>query len=211
MMATGAVISGSTALAVLFGGEFVPQDLDIYVNNRGMARILIFLMNNGYQIVMPRPGHALEKKYPASKIILTLKRDDGEKIDVIGMTDRVLATIMDFHSTVVMNYISSYGIVSLYPEWMMQKNGLVNTRNIPWKILAKYRARGFNVAYTMTELAKYDAHHICGEHICCPKLKRYLRDGQSLFIPFDMATDICELEDIDERWILREVGECRKQ
>ena len=53
MMATGAMISGLTALAVLFGGEFVPQDLDIYVNNRGMARILIFLTNHGYQIVMP--------------------------------------------------------------------------------------------------------------------------------------------------------------
>ena len=156
------------------GGEFVPQDLDIYVNDRGMARILIFLTNHGYQIITPQPGHALKKKYPASKIILTLKRDDGEKIDVIGMTDRVLATITDFHSTVVMNYISSYGIVSLYPEWTMQKNGLVNTRNIPWKILTKYRACGFNVAYTMAELAKYDTHHICREHICCPKLKRYL-------------------------------------
>ena len=161
MMATGAVISGLTALAVLFGGEFVSQDLDIYVNDREMARILIFLMNHGYQIITPRPGHALKKKYPASKIILTLKRDDREKIDVIGTTNCVLATIMDFHSTVVMNYISSYGIVSLYPEWMMQKNGLVNRRNIPWKILAKYRARRFNVAYTMAELAKYDAHHVC--------------------------------------------------
>ena len=59
MMATGAVISGSTALVVLFGGEFIPQDLDIYVNDRGMARILIFLTNHGYQIVTPRPGHAL--------------------------------------------------------------------------------------------------------------------------------------------------------
>ena len=138
MMATGAMISGSMALAVLFGGEFVPQDLDIYVNNRGMARILIFLTNHGYQIVTLQPGHALEKKYPASKIILTLKRDNGEKIDVIGTTNRVLTTITDFHSTVVMNYISSYSIVSLYPEWTMRKNGLVNTRNIPWKILAKY-------------------------------------------------------------------------
>ena len=90
MMATGAVISGLTALAVLFGGEFVSQDLDIYVNDRGMARIIIFLTNHRYQIVTPRPGHALKKKYLASKIILTLKRDNGEKIDVIGTTDHVL-------------------------------------------------------------------------------------------------------------------------
>ena len=53
MMATGAVISGSMALAVLFEGEFVPQDLDIYVNDRGMARILTFLTNHRYQIVTP--------------------------------------------------------------------------------------------------------------------------------------------------------------
>ena len=211
MMATGAVISGSTALAVLFRGDFVPQDLDIYVNDKGLAGIPIFLVNHGYRIVTPRPRYALEKKYPGSKIIVTLKHDDGEKIDVIGTTDRVLATITDFHSTVVMNYISSYGIVSLYPEWTMRKNGLANGRNIPWKILAKYGARGFNMAYTTAELAKYDANHVCGEHICCPKLKRYLQDGLSLFIPFDMATDICMLEDIDERWILREVGECTRQ
>ena len=211
MMATGAVISGSTALAALFRGDFVPQDLDIYVNDKGLAGILIFLVNHGYRIVTPRPRYALEKKYPGSKIIVTLKHDDGEKIDVIGTTDRVLATITDFHSTVVMNYISSYGIVSLYPEWTMRKNGLANGRNIPWKILAKYGARRFNMAYTTAELAKYDANHVCGEHICCPKLKRYLQDGLSLFIPFDMATDICMLEDIDERWILREVGECTRQ
>jgi hypothetical protein len=213
MVATGAVISGSTALAVLLRGEFVPQDLDIYVNEKGLAGILTFLTNHRYQIVTPRPRYAFEKKYPGSKIILTLKRDDGEKIDVIGTTDHVLATITQFHSTVVMNYISSHGIVSLYPEWTMRKNGLVTKRNMPWRIIDKYRARGFKIAYTTAELAKYNANHDCGEHICCPKMKRYLRDGLSLFIPFDKAKDICMLEDIDETklwWILREVGECSK-
>ena len=39
MMATRAMISGSTALVVLFGGEFVPQDLDIYVNDRGIGNV----------------------------------------------------------------------------------------------------------------------------------------------------------------------------
>ena len=34
MAATGAAISGSTALAVLLGGEFVPQDLDIYITQK---------------------------------------------------------------------------------------------------------------------------------------------------------------------------------
>jgi hypothetical protein len=43
MAATGAVISGSTALAVLLGGEFVPQDLDIYVNTKDSLQCSYFL------------------------------------------------------------------------------------------------------------------------------------------------------------------------
>jgi len=165
--------------------------------------------NHGYQVVTPRPHYPHEKKYPGSKIILTLKGDDGEKIDVIGTTDHVLATITQFHSTIVMNYISSHGIVSLYPAWTMQRNGLATKRNMPCRTVDKYRARGFKIAYTTAELAKYNANHVCGEDICCPKTKRYLLDGLSLFIPFDdKGTDICTLEDVG--WILREVGECSK-
>ena len=46
MVATGAVISGSTALAILLRGEFVPQDLDIYVDAEGFTTMLVFLMNH---------------------------------------------------------------------------------------------------------------------------------------------------------------------
>ena len=168
MVATGAVISGSTALAVLLGGEFVPQDLDIYVDAKGFNAMLVFLMNHRYQVVVPQPHYAHKKKYPDSKIVLTLKRDgEGEKIDLIGTTEvHVLTTITQFHSTAVMNYITSYGIVCLYPEWTMRRNGLVTRRNVPNEILDKYRGRGFKIAYTSAELAKYDTNHDCGEHIC---------------------------------------------
>jgi hypothetical protein len=220
MVATGAVISGSTALAVLLRGEFVPQDLDIYVNAKGFTAMLVFLTNHGYQVVKPLPHYAAHKKtYLDSKniTILTLKRngEGGKKIDLIGTTEaHVLTTITQFHLTSVMNYIAYYGIVCLYPEWTMRRNGLVTRRNVSYKILDKYRGRGFKIAYTSAELEKYDINHNCGEHICCPKTKRYLQDGLSLFIPFDdMATDIRELEDDEDmslQWMLREVWECRK-
>jgi hypothetical protein len=216
MVATGAVISGSTALAVLLRGEFVPRDLDIYVNARYLTAMLVFLSNHGYQVVTPQPHYAHKKKYPNSKTILTLKRDgEGEKIDLVGTTDaHVLATITRFHSTPVMNYIASYGIVCLYPEWTMRRNGLVTRRNVPYKILDKYRGRGFKIAYTSADLAKYDTNHDCGKHICCPRMRRNLRDGLSLFVPFDdRATDIQELEDNDNvnlQWMLNEAWECRK-
>ena len=79
----------------------------------------------------------------------TLKHNgEGEKIDLIGTTEEhVLTTITQFHSTVVMNYIAFYGIICLYPEWMMWRNGLVNRRNMPYGILNKYRGCRFKIAY----------------------------------------------------------------
>ena len=140
MAATGAAISGSTALAVLLGGEFVPQDLDIYVNTKGFTAMLAFLKNHGYQVAIQRPHYAHRKRYADSKNILTLERDgEGQKIDLIETTEvHVLTTITRFHSTMVMNYITSYGIVCLYPEWTMQRNGLVTRKNVSYEVLNKY-------------------------------------------------------------------------
>jgi hypothetical protein len=217
LAATGAVISGSTALAVLVGGEFVPQDLDIYVNAKGFTTMLAFLLDHGYQVI-PTPHYAHKKKYPNSKKNLTLKRNgEGEKIDLIGTEGHVISTITQFHSTAVMNYIAFYGIVCLYPEWTMRRNGLVTRGNMPYEILNKYRGRGFKIAYTSAELAEYDDNHKCGEHICCPRMKRDLRDGLSLFISFrvdDRATDIHKLEDNEKmnlQWMPRDFRECRKR
>jgi hypothetical protein len=216
MAATGAVISGSTALAVLLGGEFVPHDLDIYVNTKGFTAMLLFLVNHGYQVVIPRPHYAHKKKYADSKNILTLKRNgEREKIDLVGTTEaHVLTTITRFHSTSVMNYIAFYGIVCLYPEWTMRRNGLVTRTNVPYEILDKYRGRGFKIAHTSAELEKYDINHSCGKHICCPRTRRNLQDNWSLFIPFDdRTTHIREVEDNENtelEWTLREARECMK-
>jgi hypothetical protein len=222
MMATGAVISGSAALAVLLGGEFVPQDLDIYVNANGFAEMLVFLMDHGYKLVIPRQNYGLTKEYPESTIVLTLKRNgtgEGEtrKIDLIGTTERdahPLTAITQFHSTAAMNYIAFYGIVCLYPEWTMRRNGLVTRRNVPSEILNKYRDRGFNMAYTSAELVKYDSNHNCGEHICCPRMKRHLLDQWSLFVPFNEGDGDIRLYEWKEKegiqWMLGEVKVCRK-
>ena len=115
---------------------------------------------------------------------MTLKHNgEGEKIDLIGMTEKhVLTTITQFHSTAAMNYIAFYGIVCLYPKWIMRRNGLITGNNVSHEILEKYQRRRFKMAYTSAELVKYDNNHDCGKHICCPRLKRDLQDGRNHFI-----------------------------
>ena len=119
MVSTGAVISGSTALAVLLGDEFIPQDLNIYINAKGFAAMLVFLMDHGYHLVKPQLQYALEKEYPDSTIILTQKcNSKGEKIDLIGTTEaHVLTTITQFHSTAVMNYSGSQNHPNVLLFW----------------------------------------------------------------------------------------------
>ena len=208
MKTTGTVISGSAALAVLFRGEFMPQDLDFYVNKKGFTTMLLFLMDQNYQVTTSRPYYKSQKRNTKSTTILTLKyKNENMKIDLITTNEEhVLDTITQFHSTVVMNYIAFYGIVCLYPDWTLQKNGLTTGENIPSKILNKYRLRGFKMASTSSELTGYDNNHECGRHICCPKFKRSLQDRFNLFISFEEGiTDIFNCQ-----WALKNIKECPK-
>jgi len=79
MLTAGAVISGSVVLEVVQRGEFVPQDLDIYVTSVNMATVLVFLQEQGYAVGILVPG-AIKNRYPKSPVTLTLRNHDGEKI-----------------------------------------------------------------------------------------------------------------------------------
>ena len=79
MLATGAVISGSAALAILHAGEFVPQDLDIYVPSKNMATALVFLLEQGYSVQIPAHNTTIHA-YKKPAVILSLKNDAGEKL-----------------------------------------------------------------------------------------------------------------------------------
>ena len=207
MKATGAVISGSAALAILFENMFMPQDFNFYVNEKGFRTMLIFLTNQNYQVTTSRPYYESQKKYTKSPMILTLKyKNEDMKIDLITTTEeQVLNTITRFHSTVVMNYIAFYGIVCLYPDWTLRKIGLMTEENISSEIVNKYRLRGFEIASTSSELTGYNDNHECGKHICCPKFKRNLQDGFTLFLSFEEGiTDIFN-------WALKNIKECQKK
>jgi hypothetical protein len=54
MVATRVVISGSSASAVLKVGEFIPQDLDIYVTSHNFATVLVFTNKDTTYIYLRR-------------------------------------------------------------------------------------------------------------------------------------------------------------
>jgi len=184
MMTTGAVLSGSAALAVLQGGKFVPQDLDIYVTSTNFAILLVFLNEQGYNVQVPSP--ITTTSYSESTVILTLKNEAGAKIDLTSTTERhVVHTITRFHSTCVMNYVAHYGIVCLYPEWTMKNVGLVTVASADEQAIHKYRGRGFAMMERSEELPGYERNHTCGRHPCCLKTRRELGDHATLWIPLE--------------------------
>ena len=192
-------------------GEFVPQDLDIYVTSDKIATILVFLNEQGYNIHLPPPS-STRKQYPTSTIVLTLKNRTGEKIDLIATTEpHVVHAITKFHSTCVMNYISYNGIVCLYPEWTMRNKGFVRAGVVDQQSIDKYRGRGFAMVYTSEELPGYEAEHKCGTHPCCPKARRELHDYATLFIPLDDEDLNIETEEkMRVGWVLQKMYTCHE-
>jgi len=141
---TGAVISGSAALHLFFPSIFEPNDIDFYVPIRGFPRLLIFAMQYGYSLV----PWDWETEYDVlcHTVVKLVHPASGKSINIIVCPAHVVGTITQFHSTLVMNYIAWYGVVSLYPSWTMQRVGLiVNDTPANERCFQKYRDRGFKL------------------------------------------------------------------
>jgi hypothetical protein len=96
---------------------------------------------------------ATKNVYADSTVTLTLKNKGGERIDLIATTEpHVVHAITRFHSTCVMNYITYYGIVCLYLEWMMCGVGFMRNGKNDQQAIYKYCGRGFAMVDTSTEL-----------------------------------------------------------
>ena len=204
MITTGAVISGSVALAVLLGGEFVAQDLDIYVVAEHMGTVLVFLEEQGYKVIIPSPN-AKKNGCPTSTVTLTLKNNAGEKIDLTATTERhIVYTITKFHSTCVMNYVAYYGIVCLYPAWTMCGTALLRGEPTDQQAIEKYRGRGFAMKTDASEMPGYEPNHKCAAHQCCPQTRRELHDHVTLCVPLeDKEWNIKTEEKMRVGWVLQ--------
>jgi len=205
MRETRAILSGSAVLAMLHPDLFQPNDLDFYIPPHGFPSFLLFVEDHGYRIDgnLSSDGHYDQQRL---RLVVTklVHQVSHKTINVITTTYHwhVIYCVVSFHSTLVMNYVAWYGIVSLYPEWTMNKAGLI-IRDTPITGLCfkKYSDRGFLLRQDVNDLAHLTTDHICRKHPWCPLTERSLRDG-CFFESFENCSkDLVDLEPFFT-WIL---------
>jgi hypothetical protein len=212
MRETGAVISGSAALALLHPLSFEPNDLDFYVSSPGYSYVLRFIEDFGYKIV-PNPLPVGE--YDSGRLVVTklVHPVSQRSINVITSTHDLgtpADIITTFHSTLVMNYIAYHGVIALYPEWTLNNKGLIlNDNPNNWACFAKYEHRNFNLYRDINELEEPSRSHCCQESPYCPLTKRSLHDGFCFYEPFPGSDRGVGCYERNVKWTLS--GECLRQ
>ncbi|KAG1780904.1 hypothetical protein EV702DRAFT_963291 [Suillus placidus] len=186
---TGTVISSSSALH-LFQAKVnaLRLHMDIYVTHKFEEEVMSYLKATEEYKVKHKSERKTEHDSSAIQKIFKLEKGD-KKIDVI-ITDwaSAIIPILQFHSTVVMNYITARTLVSLYPNWMKENRGLVNpcmyldnTTNLRTVLaLMKYVNRGFDLSAEPFDLGV----HNCDMSRYCPRATRNTIDGDTLHWDF---------------------------
>ena len=197
MAQSGAIISGSAALAILRPQQ-KPNDIDFYVPPRGLAQLLKFVLVHRYELTVPVPG---EGGYPQRIVLKLMHPISASRIDIIVPTKNVVEEVTKFHSTVVMNYITSYGLVSLYPSWTMSGVGTIAKKGAEASgCIQKYRNRGYTIVNDPSVLPMGGDGQFLG-----PQAKRSTFDDETLFIPFDdVAPKLPTFEAREISWTLGE-------
>ncbi|KAI6004663.1 hypothetical protein EDD15DRAFT_2155331 [Pisolithus albus] len=148
-----AIISGSTALHLLlpeYGTRWTPKDLDIYVPLATSTALLNRLHYEGYTI--DNQVHMNDVSYTYSHVHEVVVLCKGpNKIDVvISRTSTALTPIFQFHSTVVMNFVSADTFFCSYPRLTLRRLSMVNAgplycsphRRRVLDAVRKYQSRG---------------------------------------------------------------------
>lgn len=168
------IISGSTMLKMLFGYEnsyWLSSNLDLYTPVGCMSPFHEYLLADRYM----NGGMVTRSLYAGSVThSITTFWCRELKVNVVeSRKETVLMPIFEFHSTMLMNFISANAIFSAYPLLTAAGHTVINPAvfyqgqvKIPVLFtLLKYRMWGFNIQTTV-DVRRYD---LCSEltgHIC---------------------------------------------
>ncbi|KAI5987723.1 hypothetical protein EDD15DRAFT_2173323, partial [Pisolithus albus] len=184
MRSCDAVVSGSTALRLLLpeiGTPWNPTDLDIYVPRSTSIQMLRRLKAEGYNRVSEKRQD--DARYRNSDVASVILVSNGRNmIDIIiSRTSAAISPIFQFHSTVVMNFVSADTVFCCYPNLTLRLLSLVNagplynglfsmtTMDAMWK----YISRG--VRYVRCK----DVHK---SHTICKSKTRFVTDAGVMWL-----------------------------
>ncbi|KAJ3502924.1 hypothetical protein NLJ89_g8667 [Agrocybe chaxingu] len=88
---------------------FMPNDIDFYVPKYNKDVVVAFFKVRGYEERID--PHAYESTHGCIDSVITMENDRILKsINIVVTTANPVRAIVEFHSTVVMNYIAWYGL-----------------------------------------------------------------------------------------------------
>lgn len=207
MKSTKTYISGSVALLSLHPDTFAPNDIDFYVSSQGGQQFVEYVISLGfYQMPFTSSTYntgCIDKSIRFQKPSIPHTLSSPHTINIIfSRTSCALQPIMEFHSTLLMNFIAWYGVVSLYPELTMNKTGFANVIHFLTCLdFQKYRNRGFYIKDDFLETEDDEEGHVCGSHPYCPRTIRYLHDGHALVYHFPNHTRAGKLGFFREKFL----------
>ncbi|KAJ7219775.1 hypothetical protein C8J57DRAFT_1537071 [Mycena rebaudengoi] len=186
--ATGAIISGSTVLALMEVTPFQPNDIDFYCPKGSSLDVRRYLLLAGRVF----NEHRLSNDYNelcGIGVIWTLLGTDSCKVNVIESLSPIARdSVLLFHSTPVFGAIDGAIFWHGEPCLTFDKKALTTPHQLPlstnlyvhqraWKVVHKYMERGFRY------ITEYDLPHRCGVHPSCPITLRTASDRGCLRVP----------------------------
>lgn len=119
------VLSGSAALEVVLPDTCHPRNLDFYCPAGDFCQTLLYFYEQGYKLLLKTKRSTYATISPAIRCLAVMYRSDsGQEINIMESTSSSLvAPILFFHSTCVMNFISANGVTCFYPTLTFQRKG----------------------------------------------------------------------------------------
>ncbi|KAK7019258.1 hypothetical protein R3P38DRAFT_2975646, partial [Favolaschia claudopus] len=185
---TRSAISGSTMLPILLDLKFKPNDLDVYANEQG-GEVMLAHMHDEEEFKSVKTIESTGSSYTRILRIHWLVKEDHLVNLIIVPDDNPVVAIFHFHSTIVMNCLTGYGVFCAYPALTLNRKSISNTgvlhtdesRRRADICYTKYISRGIEHQPHLRHHGRW-AHHQCGADKSCPATIRSMHDEESLWI-----------------------------
>ncbi|KAH7903734.1 hypothetical protein BJ138DRAFT_1120097 [Hygrophoropsis aurantiaca] len=186
------VVSGSVALHFFDpAGNWVPEDMDIYVPSERKKKMLRFLETIGYYVV--ERGRIVPPAYQGGCgfYSVTTVCNGSKNIDVITAIGKAsIAPIFRFHLSAVMNFLSADSFFCAYPTLTTEKKAIYNKSSFvngepsPSTVQAyiKYAERGYTLRRSPTEFGGDIEGHRCRRSLLCPLTVRNNFDAGCMIV-----------------------------